>query len=144
MEKRIELKLDREIKEISKVIPNIHRGGCGVFALLLWDTLAFNGIITKPIELLDDHPNWTKNHILLNSGRLYIDSNGVHDTTDWLGFRVERPMSLERLRTDAWRAQIWFNGVNSFDRRNVLPLKQQIHKLGHTLQQEKHKMLSIF
>lgn len=140
MEKRIELKLDREIKEISKVIPNIHRGGCGVFALLLWDTLAFNGIITKPIELFDDYPDWSKNHILLTVDGLYIDSYGVYDTTNWLGFRVERPMSLERLRTDAWKAQIWFNGVNSFDRQNVLPMKKLIHKLGYSLQTEKKLM----
>jgi hypothetical protein len=58
MEKRIELMLDREIKKISDEIPNIHRGGCGVFALLLWDTLAFNSILTKPIELFDTYPDW--------------------------------------------------------------------------------------
>jgi hypothetical protein len=73
-------------------------------------------------------------------GRLYIDSQGVHDTTEWLGFRVEKPMSLERLRVDAWKAQVWFNGTNSFNREHILQLKKSIHKLGYTLQAEKKAM----
>jgi len=141
MEKRLELKLDREIKKISQTIPYIHRGGCGVFSLLLWDTLAFMGILTKPIEMFDDYPRWLRNHILLTINGLYIDSNGVHDTTKWMGLRVERPLSLESLRNQAWDDTIWYTGVDSFNRDNILPMKNMIHKLGYAMQAEKKSML---
>lgn len=143
MDRALELKLDREIKKISKVIPNIHRGGCGVFALLMWDTLAFMGIMTKPVELFDDHPIWTRNHILLTINDVYIDSEGVHDTTHWMGFRVEKPMSLERLRNDAWNSQIWFKGEESFNRANILDLKKMVHKLGYATQEEKKNAMAF-
>jgi hypothetical protein len=107
----------------------------------MWDTLAFMGILTKPIELFDDYPLWTRNHILLTVNGKYIDSQGVHDTTRWLGFRVEQPMSLERLRTDAWNSQVWFNGEESFNRDEILHLKKLIHKLGYVMQEEKKKSL---
>jgi len=137
MDGKLILTLDSEIKKIEKVIPNIHRGGCGVFTLLMWDTLAFMGIITKPIELFDDHPCWSRNHILLEYNGKFIDSQGVHDTTHWMEFKVEKPIKLEDLRAKAWNDQIWFKGEESFNREDILAMKQLIHKLGYTMEKAK-------
>ena len=143
MEKELIMRLDKEIHEISKVIPNIHRGGCGVFTLLMWDTLAFMGIITTPIELFDDHPLWSRNHILLEYNGKFIDSLGVHDDTDWMEFNVEKPIKLENLRAKAWNSQIWFKGDESFDRDDIVLMKKLIHKLGRTMEDTKKALLLV-
>jgi len=143
MEKELIVRLDKEIRDISDVIPNIHRGGCGVFTLLMWDTLAFMGILTNPIELFDDHPCWNRNHILLEYNGKYIDSLGVHDSTHWMELDVEKPIKLEHLRGKAWNAQIWFKGEDSFNRGDIIPMKKMIHRLGRNMEEAKKSMLLL-
>jgi len=139
MDREFRAKLNSEIKLIERFIPNIHRGGCGVFALLMWDTLAFMGMITNPIELFDGYPIWERNHILLKYGNLYIDSMGIHETTHWMELDVERPIKLEELRPKAWDEQIWFKGDECFDRGNIVPMKKMIHRLGYNLDKFKRE-----
>ena len=143
MEKETIILLDKEIQVINKVIPNIHRGGCGVFTLLMWDTLAFMGVITNPLELFDDHPCWSRNHILLELNGKYIDSLGVHDNTDWMELDVEKPIKLEKLRSKAWNDQIWFKGEDCFNRDDIVPMKKMIHRLGRNMEDAKKSALLL-
>jgi len=114
-----------------------------VFTLLMWDTLAFMGFLTKPIEMFDEHPCWSRNHILLEYHGRYIDSLGVHTTIDWMGFRVEKPIELEHLRAKAWNDQIWFKGEDSFNRGDIMPMKKMIHRLGRNMEEARKAALEL-
>ena len=125
------------MKSINKDIPFLHRGGCGIFAVLLWDMLTFQGYLTEPVEMYDDYPDFTRNHILLKYNDIYFDSHGVQRSTDWMGFTVEHTIRLDGLQQRAWDDNIWFNGINCFDRKNIVKLKKRIHQLGYKVGEAK-------
>lgn len=141
MDRRLESVLASEIKKVNKVVPLIHRGGCGVFAVLLWDMLAFHGYYTEPVEVFDGYPIWERNHILLKYKGRYIDSLGIHDNTYWMGFSVEHKLRLDELKTRAWDEDQWLTGANSFDRNDIISLKKMIHQLGYNLGEHKKRLL---
>lgn len=140
MDRRVEIVLEDELTKIRTDIPYIHRGGCGIFAVLLWDMLTFSGYMTKPVEMYDGHPIWTRNHILLKHNDKFIDSLGIHDNTDWMGFSVEKPLSLEDLNRRAWSDDNWLKGKGAFDRKDILRLKSAIHRLGYRISEEKKRV----
>ena len=78
MDKRVERVLDNELKRINNEIQFIHRGGCGVFAILLWDMLTFTGYITEPIELYDGYPDWNFSSNGINSVYWDVHNGGAN------------------------------------------------------------------
>jgi hypothetical protein len=140
MDVSLEGVLTSEIKKINKEVPLIHRGGCGVFAVLLWDMLAFHDVYTQPVEVFDGYPIWERNHILLKYNSKYIDSLGIHDNTYWMGFSVEHKLRLDELKARAWNEDYWLKGSNSFNRDDILRLKQMIHQLGYAIGENKKRI----
>ncbi len=139
MDARIERELRKEIKNIENTIPLIHRGGCGIFAALLWDMLAFHGYYTEPVEVFDGYPNYERSHVLLKYDGRYIDSLGIHYTTYWMGFSVEHALRLDELKSRAWDDNHWLKGDGAFDRKNILKLKKAIHQLGYNIGSHKKR-----
>jgi hypothetical protein len=117
------------IDRIDRKIPCLHRGGCGIFTLLLYDALWDIGIKTVVVELFDDYPSWSRYHIVLKYNDLYIDSFGVNSQPVDDLFVYEREMKLNKLRVEAWDDSIWFNGEDSFDRNHIIKLDMEIGAL---------------
>ena len=140
MDRSVEKVLADELTKIRLEIPFIHRGGCGIFAVLLWDMLSFTGYITEPVELYDGYPIWTRNHIILKYNGKFIDSLGIHHSTDWMGLSVEKPISMKDLNKRAWSDDHWLKGKGAFDRKDIIKLKSSIHKLGYRIGEEKKRM----
>ena len=125
--------LDVGVRDIGNKIPNINEGGCGLFAILLWDELHQLDMVTHPIVFTDQIPVWSIYHVMLRNDKYYIDCDGVHENISQYG-SIETIMPLDVLQVEAYDEALW---CPVFDRKHEKGLRREIHKLGANLLTQK-------
>lgn len=128
--------LDNELRVIGNNIPNINSGGCGQFAILLWDELFQLDMTAEAIVFTDKVPVWEIYHVALKWNGLYFDSDGVHENMAEYGFTIEERIPLDVLKAEAEDANLW---SDKFDRSRTPQLKIALHALGSKLLTQKRE-----
>ena len=121
------MSLDVGLRGIDNKIPNINGGGCGIFALLLWDELAQLGMTAQAVVFTDNLPVYNIYHIVLKYQGLYIDSEGVRDKMREHSYAIEQVIPLDVLQAEAHDGSLW---SDEFDRDRIPMLKKELHMLG--------------
>lgn len=133
--------LDDGLRAINEKIPNINQGGCGVFAIYLWDELIQLGLTTQVIVFTDRAPVYSIYHVILKHGDLYIDSEGIHYDREEKSYAIETVMPLDVLQVEAFDDGLW---ADRFDRDYIPEMKKELHRLGaRLLSKQRQKDLAV-
>jgi len=131
------MSIDTGLKDINNRIPKINEGGCGVFAILLWNELRQLDIWTRPIAFMDKKPVWSLYHVALKYDGYYFDSDGVHEEMTKYGYNIEECMPLDVLQVEASDEALWSSG---FDRAFIPNLRSELRTLGFRVLTQKREM----
>lgn len=134
-----------EYVEINKVVPNIHFGGCGVFAEQLYDRLKLMGYkprvvaFTNNIRIFKHRLKLTGDefvgenralliHVAVKVDGYYLDSWGAvtsFENTRYQSFLRYEKMSIDKLR-EVNELPIW---NKSFNRANIKVITKRLDKI---------------
>ena len=129
--------LDVGLKGINEKIPDINGGGCGVFALLLWDELCQLDMIPQPVVFTDKKVVWSIYHVALKWDGIYFDSEGARRDIEEAQYAIEQEMPLDVLQVEAYDGSLW---SDRFNREYIPQLKKEIRALGAKVLKQKRQM----
>ena len=141
-----------EMVKINKKHPNINYGGCGFFAVLLYDklkALGFRPKIAVMVYSLEDFERsegmyfehgmeyyWQNRregfpHVVVKAGGYYIDSTGAYkDYKDmpsyWYKYKLYVGSDVEFIRECSNVSHLW---NDSFNRRQIPTITKKIEKI---------------
>lgn len=142
--------LGEEIKKINDKYPDINYGGCGLFAVLLYNklkNLGYNPVICsfvyneqafrKSIEIYNKEGILSYElkrregfcHVILKVGDFYMDSTGVYEIVTemdefCMGYRVVEGVSYKMILECSNKRSLW---NNTFNRNHISEIEGELN-----------------